>query len=833
MSDDRRRAAATATTGGVLVSAGALARHTGIERAVEASGKPHPRIHPTALLGGRAGRRLWLTGTAAGTIGASGMGVGLHSLASKPRRDESLEKRSDTGDFIHEGLAGNLAAVQERSENLRRPQGSKRARAAAAGASLAAGSAGSAGASRLLQHTGRLPRLRPAVTALVGTTAAVGSLPVTNAVARRHGYEVTPTGVKRRKKPPVRPTSMATVIETRAGRSGPGNTRAQIVPSDEFRKMARVHLSVGRAGSPACGAGAGWSSSQITSTRGTAKVDCPNCIRTNHYKGKVSKYYGEDISPHKKRAMVIGAGAAPVVGPYLAAGQAARTAPPEQRHSAAALQLGGYGTGVGLGLAGGAHLGAHVARTPQGEQKMQAATDKINSARTRVAGKAPKPVRRFIAPHPGNSRVAEHVARIASRPGALGRFAKPLATHPGAAALGGYAGKAVGGAIGGYAGYSAVLAREKKRNEKVGKLAPATGMTRREQSEQLERKKRNLGISMVATGLGATGVGILGAREIGPHLPRIGDKVARHSKELERVGLATALGGGGVSSYQGAQSARIQRRDLKAQQQVLASKGLGPMSRGLVAGVMPKSLLAAAAAGAPLVDHRAIRGMKISGTATGVGIPAAAYYQGKRVERKKQKELASKAFGIPRKAGFRASTIATRRTAQGMLVPVRRANTVAKVDTTLSQDEAQQVKAKYGLRGPLPRDLDRPTRMKAYEGRYIAAGGPKGEKWQQRADNLDHVTGGALAVGGAGALTQLHNERRANRLKALKAPTGAIHAVEHHSHRAGRIGLAAGGVGAISELGHRHAQHRAASYRSSPAGVAASALRRMRDYTPE
>jgi hypothetical protein len=147
---------------------------------------------------------------------------------------------------------------------------------------------------------------------------------------------------------------------------------------------------------------------------------------------------------------------------------------------------------------------------------------------------------------------------------------------------------------------------------------------------------------------------------------------------------------------------------------------------------------------------------------------------------------------------------------------------VKKIDTTMDHQTAQQYKAKYGLRGPLPKGLARDEKMRAYEGRYVAAGGPKGEKHQRRADRADRVTGASLAVGGGSAFGTI-----AGRHPKVMARHPRLHG------RSDVAGLGAAGVGALSELYHRHQEHKARSYSSSPAGVAASALRRMRDYTPD
>lgn len=468
--------------------------------------------------------------------------------------------------------------------------------------------------------------------------------------------------------------------------------------------------------------------------------------------GKAESYPGSHLSPGEKRARVIAAGATPFIGPLAAGAQAAKLAPKEQRRSAAITQTGSIWAGAGAGAVGGAFT---AAKSPKVDRQLQRGATKINAVRNQLADRAPRRVQRLVRPATGPSRVGRAALRAVER---TGRFGRPIAANPRAAGLGALGGKAVGTAVGGALGYTAVLHREHERNARLSRVGKAqvagAGLTQREQREQYRRRRHALGLSIAATGLGAAGAGTLAAREIGPHLPRVGPRLAPHTSKLERAGLATALLGGAVGSAQGVTSARIQRRDLAAQR---------------------------------------------------VG----------------------KAFRAP---SFRASNIAVRRTRSGSLVPVRRANGVSKINTTISREDADKVKAQYGIRGPLPKTLSREQRIHAYEGRYVAAGGPKGEKWQRRSDNLDHVTGAALGTGGVAAGAQLHLEHRARRLATAGAPAKAA---ERSAARSGKIGLAAAGIGAISELGHRHAQHRASSYRSSPAGVAAGALRRLRDYTPD
>lgn len=734
------------------------------------------------------------------------MGVGLHELARRRNVEKTDGHRMDPVDFVSQGVSGTADAVKARAESSRDRSTSPRAKAAVAGAGLASGALGSHLTGRAIRHIGHGRRIAPALTALGGTAAGVASLPLTNRVASRRGYEVTATGVRRKKTPPVRPTRSATVVETRANRGAQPNARQLVVPND--RRFSK------------------------SSPRERFALNVMAELHRLERKDGVRKYYGENLSPNQKRARVIAAGAAPVVGPYAAAAQAARMAPPDQRHSAAALQYGGYAAGGLTGAAVGSQAAARAAeRSPRIAGTLDRANTKINTARSKAAGKVPgklgRAVQSRVDPTRGPGRVGRAVHRMAERPGAAGRFARPIARHGGAAAVGGLGGKAVGAAVGAFAGYSAALRRETARKDKMNSVSKAvanqTGMSQREQRAQIKRKRRNLGLSMVSTGVGAAGVGLLGARELGPRLPKVGATVARHAPRLERAGLGTALVGGGVSSVQGSQSARIQRRDLHAQEKVYGvTKAAGTLVPTRAAGLR-SSYLRRTPKGTVRVKNTVTKayGDPTKGVLTWIGRgagPKKVVTGPPRLQRGTRVDTATFMHNHHKYENFRPGG---RQAALHMNEPehVYGHIEVGKIDTTMNEHQAKQVTGQYGLKGPLPRHLPREERMRAYEGRYVAAGGPKGEKWQRRSDNLDHVTGGALATGGAAALTELASHK--GRIHPKIAP------------KANRVGLTAAGVGALSELAHRHAQHRAGSYKSSPAGVAAGALRRMRDNTPE
>lgn len=145
---------------------------------------------------------------------------------------------------------------------------------------------------------------------------------------------------------------------------------------------------------------------------------------------------------------------------------------------------------------------------------------------------------------------------------------------------------------------------------------------------------------------------------------------------------------------------------------------------------------------------------------------------------------------------------------------------VSKVDVTMSDREAHRLAAQYDTRGPLPKGLDRQTKMKAYEARYIASGGKKAERWKRRADAAEVSRNVGLAVAtvtGAGALAARHPK---------------LHRTGRTVHRLETASLAGAVHGGASELYGEHARSRRASYQNSPGGVAGSALARMQAYTP-
>lgn len=160
----------------------------------------------------------------------------------------------------------------------------------------------------------------------------------------------------------------------------------------------------------------------------------------------------------------------------------------------------------------------------------------------------------------------------------------------------------------------------------------------------------------------------------------------------------------------------------------------------------------------------------------------------------------------------------------------RRGGRVNKAATlTMSDAEAHRLAARYDTKGPLPKGLSRDQKMKAYEGRYIAAGGRKAERWKRRANAAE--VGRNVGLVGATTSAAALLAARGKRTGPVLRKTRLGRAATPHRLETAALGSALGG--GWSELYGEHARSRRASYQNSPAGVAGSALSRMQAYTPE
>lgn len=148
------------------------------------------------------------------------------------------------------------------------------------------------------------------------------------------------------------------------------------------------------------------------------------------------------------------------------------------------------------------------------------------------------------------------------------------------------------------------------------------------------------------------------------------------------------------------------------------------------------------------------------------------------------------------------------------------------LETKISKPDSKRLVSQYGLKGPLPKGLSREQKMAAYEARYVRAGGKRAEKWQGRATTADKVKNVGIGVATAGGAAWLGTRRGS--YKSISAARKA--GFRHHADNVAVGGGVAAGAG---EIYGDYARRKRSSYASAPGGVAASALRRMRAYTPE
>ena len=221
----KRQDRATAVVGLTGVAgAGALRHHALADAYGERTRKPikRPRLGAERrLLKVRAGRGKYLVGAGLGLLSAPAAATGINRMVSKA--DE--HQRS----FVGEGVRGARRAVTSRVRNA-----AERPPARLTAPNYAAGLGVAAGAGALTHHGLRhLPGgMRSATAGVAAAVAGASTLPLQSKLTQRasHGrYEVTPTGVRRRRTKPVRPSSKAGVQKRDAGANlSRGQRRAAI-----------------------------------------------------------------------------------------------------------------------------------------------------------------------------------------------------------------------------------------------------------------------------------------------------------------------------------------------------------------------------------------------------------------------------------------------------------------------------------------------------------------------------------------------------------------------------------------------------------------------------
>lgn len=205
---DRRRDAATATVGAGLTAGGGYLRHQAVQPLIAANkkaGKKDPRFHGLAVArsGNKALRVKYGRGAALGLVGAVPLAIGTTRFVRGDVHKQEPKKKS----FLVEGLGGTKDALIERTETATARDVPAKARTAGLATSVAAAGLGGIGARALLRKkpAGAKALISPVAGVLTGAAATPLSSRVVDRVSP--GYEVTPAGVKRKKKGLKRPSS--------------------------------------------------------------------------------------------------------------------------------------------------------------------------------------------------------------------------------------------------------------------------------------------------------------------------------------------------------------------------------------------------------------------------------------------------------------------------------------------------------------------------------------------------------------------------------------------------------------------------------------------------
>lgn len=875
-------------------------RHVAVRRAFP--GKP-PKIHALGMLRAPKSKKLFWSGSALGVLGLPPLAVGSTRIAhgstvdkaAKPRTPQERADRLVQGarrahlygvqqaqagniagvrranrlrnaragrsalwmsgvlkadqkrGFWREGLSGTREALGERASSYREPVPTK-VRAAQAGVGVGAGALGSLAARAALGRRGNA--LKPLLTPVAGGLAATASVPLTNRyLTHRHSdYVVTPAGVRRRKKDPVKPSKYSSQHRPmpRSLHQDMAKADEQKMPHPSDAEMWR-HLEEHHA--------LHWKTERELSNRGWGRAEWREYHEGSHASGldamrselkhthprlrivKADSYQGARTPYMRQRAAITAAGHPPVIGPFTQAAAAARYAPPGQERKEALRQYGmASAAGIPIGV-GGAYAGAHLAQHSRTAER--AATGAMQAKKT-VHNTARRAVGLGEKTHKGPGKLALRV--LESKAG------KPFRTKAGAA--GGAAGflgaKMASGAVLGQAAITMNQNDQRRYNKlhhiEKGSTAPPT---RREKHQLANRKRRSAALATISGSAGLGSLVLLAARKRNPAVT------------LGTIGA----GVGGTNSLLGAQVQRqeasavdpVKKRDYSAfwAAHRAARKLAVPKPRVVhlrldngkyacgakhVASMSPTTFTARPyglrGGDGPAIPMRGMRrNAEPTSSSKYVHNVTCATCKGTQEGLSQSAETTRHLERTRAQEAARASAEAQRERRTGQhraLQAIQRNLNVQKAAALAiegSKHEHAEMLRRYGDRGPLPKNLSREERMKAYEARYVHHGGDKANKWSRRAGLGTGLKNAGLAVGTAGGAGWLATRGKRGARLLAKHP-----ALRSHAETTAVAGATVGGVG---EMLAGYAHRRQSSYTNSPGGVAASALRRMRAYTPE
>lgn len=577
MSGDLRRDSATATLGlgGVGVAAGL--RHTGLERAYGGKKRPPLAQELRLLKHGSKGRRIYLAGSATGLLAIPTAAVGLYGSGADVKAHYAKAEDKQQHGFLVEGALGAKDALTQRNTTLVHPAPIHLQAGNYAGGALVGSLSGGA-VNMALRHKKLPGAVKAGLAAMTGITAGTSALPVQSTLMNQytHGkYEVTPTGVQRKKRKAVRPSARATVVEARPGRSTmhPAALREAMVPSSVNKHGERLaadwtvglnaaanslegrrlkHGRLVRAGT-------------VGAIRSLARDASPLSNISRGY--NLMKYAGQDLTRGQKRARVVAVNGPPIIGDIAQASLAGKLAPPGMQRRSAATYYAGNLAGGTVGQVGGAAgalaLANRFKTVQRGSEKVSDASDAASNTLRHAVGMKPKTGPGMIARAAESPKVPQLARRVL----------RPIAKNPKVAAAGMLLGGAVGGPIGGQLAYTNALNAEdrykrmhteSRRGQGKVRKADTHIFTERERAKLRRTKERNAALSTVG---GVTGTGALVAT-LGHKVPRLPPRVRNALGAMQVPLLTSGAGIGGINAFVGAS---VQRKEAQ-QRQVLASK---------------------------------------------------------------------------------------------------------------------------------------------------------------------------------------------------------------------------------------------------------------------
>lgn len=535
MPESRKEAAGTLGAGGVGLASAGLLSHKSMRRAyLEDTQNPVPRPknplvpHQVRLIKHPRGRKTYLAGVGLAAASTPVLAVGASRLTRTYDK-----KDTDDSKFIRGGIKGAEDAIRERSKShLQVPV---KHNAAALGVGAGAAGLGGLAAHTALSRAGIKGGVRAALTGAASGVSGAASIPVQGKVveARTGGeYTVGPAGVRRKKKPAVRPSRGALMVDQRSG---------QVLPP------------------------------------GVSKSDDP----------------GAGMSQAKRRALVTGSGVVPipVVGDAMMATQAGRLSPEGYRRRTTAQVFAANNAGNLAGLTAGTLGAAYLAdKSKRASAALTRANTRyestVSGAKDAVSARVPDNVKSRVPTNrpkvnlPVPPRVNQVLSNVASS-----RAGKLVARNKAPAAIGGIAGAAIGGQVAMQSAYGHIMRRDDRYRDAnrlsrgVSKRKNVDEMTPQERGELARRKMKAAHLSIVS---GTSGMGALGATLAAPVLRRSRIKYAGAvANGLETVNKPLLAISSGVGGYSSLNYARMQRQEARNLAPTVAKSEMGVVEKAI------------------------------------------------------------------------------------------------------------------------------------------------------------------------------------------------------------------------------------------------------------